>query len=103
MTVQTVPRRKNFDMAEIWKQSSTSLATCVIAMVGFWLIQGRDMPTRLEVSAMIARESPYIRDQSLITKQLADMEKANEQVTKALNLLTNEITELRTAFGRQPK
>jgi hypothetical protein len=88
------------DATAMWKTAATTITTVVIAMAGFWLVEAREYPTRNEVSVMISKESPYKLDQSLITKQLADMERANADVTKALQMLTKEITELRAAVGQ---
>ena len=88
----TPPSRE--ELTGIWKTLATTITTVVIAMAGFWLVEAREYPTRSEVSVMIARESPYVKDQGLIVKQLTDMERVNTEITKTLSLLRTEITEL---------
>jgi phage tail tape-measure protein len=76
-----------------WKQSTATLVTWLAAMVGFWLMVGREYPTRSEVSGMISTEAPYNEDRAMVMKQLTD----NTEVTKSL---TEAVVALRITIGR---
>jgi hypothetical protein len=79
----------------VWQQVATSLVAVVVSMLGFWLVEGREYVTRAEVSEMIAKESPYIRDRNMVLDRLSEMVEINRQLARAIQDLRVEISELR--------
>lgn len=77
------------------KTISTAAGTVVLSLLIFYFTRGIDLPTRTEVSSMIQKESPYIRDQHFIMSKLADNSKMNESTTALLSDLRIELEKLR--------
>jgi hypothetical protein len=86
------------EVSNMWKTIATTVTTVVIAMLAFWLVEAREYPTRDEVSTMISKESPYVKDQSLIIKQLNENELTNKELTAAIYALKVQISELKSAL-----
>ena len=63
---------------EMWQHAAVTLTTCVIAMAGFWLMEGKEYATRTEISLMIRKESPYTVDRALIMQQMSDSTAINK-------------------------
>lgn len=82
-------------MNDLIKQACIVLITIVISMTGFWMMIGRDLVTREEVSSMIAKEAPYMKDRSLILDSLVQNRKSNEALEKAINTNTQAIIEFK--------
>ena len=80
----------------VWQQVTTSLVAVVLAMLAFWLVEGREYVTRAEASEMIAKESPYIRDRNMVLDRLGEMVEINRQLAQAIQDLRVEISELRS-------
>jgi hypothetical protein len=86
----------------VWQQVATSLVAVVVAMLGFWLVEGREYVTRAEASEMIAKESPYIRDRNMVLDRLSEMVEINRQLARAIQDLRVEISELRIERCNHP-
>lgn len=84
------------DRQSHWKEFATTLATVVIAMVGFWLIEARDYITRDEAQVMIESQSPYLRDRAMILEKLTEGTSVNKELTQAVNDLRVELAHLRS-------
>ena len=67
----------------------------IISMGGFWLMLGRDLPTRAEVSQMIAIESPYVRDQAYIKDRLDKNDEVFKEIADNSKNLEKAVNELR--------
>ncbi len=84
------------NLAGVWKQGATQLATVVLAMAGFWLVEGREYTTRNEVSSMIEKDAPYTRDRQLILNRLTETAEVNKELSKAIVDLRVAIAEMRS-------
>jgi hypothetical protein len=73
--------------SDTWRQAVVTLATVVIAMAGFWMIEGREFVTRVEVAGIVQAESPYLPDRAMIQSRLADSVEATRALTKAVSNL----------------
>lgn len=82
-------------LAQLWQQVATSLVAVVVAMLGFWLVEGREYVTRLQVREMISLESPYVQDRNMVLDRLAEAATVNRELTAAINDLRVELSELR--------
>ena len=89
-------------MKDIWKAVAASSVSCVVLMVGFWIVQARGYVTRLEVSDMIQTESPYLVDKRLVLQNINDMKEVLQKNTDVIAQLNLEIARLRTELDRLP-
>lgn len=93
---QSPPTEQKAAFAEMWKQGAIQLAVVVVAMLGFWIVEGREYVTRAEVSEMISRESPYSNDRSMILQSIGDASEDRKQLTSAIRSLEQVVVELKT-------
>ena len=87
-------------MKDIWKTVATSALSCVILMVGFWIVQARDYVTRPEVSDMIQTESPYLVDKQLVLQNINEMKDVLQKNTEVIAQLNLEIARLRAELDK---
>lgn len=78
----------------MFKWTTGVLATVVISMAGYWLTIGRDIPTRLEVSTMIEKESPYVKDEKLLRELIKRNTAAFEELTKVMGQLSIDMARI---------
>lgn len=78
-----------------WRHVAASLGTVIVAMAGFWLVEGRHFTTQQQVRDMIVRESPYVQDRNMVLDRLSETAHVNRELTRAINDLRVEISELR--------
>ena len=69
--------------------------TVIVSMVGFWILHGRELPTRAEVRSMIATEAPYVADRKLVMERLTDVAENSRDLSKAINEFRVELARLR--------
>lgn len=77
-----------------------TLATAVLAMAAFWLVEGRGYISRSEAAVMIEKESPYIKDQNMILNRLTELIETNRELRTALYDLKTEVVELQTLMRK---
>lgn len=86
---------------EFWKEIALVFFTTTIMMLGFWLVEAHAYVPREEISDMIQLESPYTRDQNMITNQLSDLNHSTEELTKVIGELNAELSYLRGLRERE--
>ena len=89
-------------MSNTWKTLAMSALSCLVLMVGFWLVEAKNYVSRADVSKMIQTESPYLLDRQLVLKSIQDINEALKQNTKVISELSTEIARLRTELGKLP-
>lgn len=94
-----MPANTNLD----WRSVSISAATIIVSMLGWWVMQGKDLVTRQEVKVMISTEGPYVKDQVFIMSKLSDNSKINEEVAKTLGSIKVELERLRITLDLMAK
>lgn len=89
-------------MSHLWKTIAVSSFSCLILMVGFWMVEASDYVSRADVSKMIQTESPYLLDRQLVLKSIQDINEALKQNTQVISELNTEIARLRTELDKLP-
>ena len=74
------------------------LCAVVISMAGYWLTQGRHIPTRTEVIEMIETRAPYVQDRALIRETLEKQQEFAESMRTSLDANTRAIIKLQTTL-----
>lgn len=87
---------------DLLKQALASFGACIIAMLGFWFAQLKDIPTRAETEKIAAAtakqlvdENPYLKERELMLYRL-------DALTKATNNLDHTVRELNSRIDRMP-
>ena len=78
-------------MKEFMKPALTATFTCIIAMLGFWLVEGSEYTTRGEVRSMIVNESPYVQDRKFILSSITSTNDLSKEVVSAIQKLEVQI------------
>ena len=83
------------DKETIWKTTTVTGISCIVLMVGFWLVEAKAYVTENKVSEMIQKESPYVIDKELVRATLNEVRLNLSANTAVLNELNVEIAKLR--------
>lgn len=83
---------------DLWKHLIGYLISAIIGIGGSWIAFMREVPNRAEVSTMILKESPYVRDQQFIMSKLTENSRVNEVTNTVLVQLKVEIARLSSAL-----
>jgi hypothetical protein len=77
-----------------------SLMAAVISAITWLAIRVLRMPSRQEISSMIANESPYYADRALIRAQLQHLTDSHEKIGHHLELLSEQINQTKVLMER---
>lgn len=78
-----------------WYSIIGSFLSVILAMGGFWMMLGRELPTRAEVSKMISTESPYVRDRAYLIERLDRAQVSSEDLNDSIKELNRSVENLR--------
>lgn len=73
--------------------------TVIVAMVGFWLLHGRQLTTVAEVKTIVQETAPYVADRKAIEERLANSQRFNTEIKIALDNNTRAIGSLETTIA----
>ena len=79
-----------------WKTTAITLAAAAATGLGAWLSFGRETVSRSEVSALIAKESPYLEDRKLLLMCIEKNTAAIESLSEAIGAMRTEQAKLMT-------
>ena len=96
-------------MRDNWKALAIALISIIGTLAGFWVVMGREMTTRSEVtemirtqaiqkeevSSMLINETPYTKDRLHIMSSIQESKQVNVKLTDAINGLTRELAQIR--------
>lgn len=71
----------------------TILVTVIFTMIGFWLMEGREFVTRIEVTEIIQQEN------KLILQKMAERDKNDKRLEAVLEKNTEAIQELKVQIA----
>jgi hypothetical protein len=74
---------------------TTSMASIIIALIGFWTTFVRNLVTKQEVEDLINHQSQYVKDRQYIMERLNDNKTTNATIFKALEKNTEVMNELK--------
>jgi predicted RND superfamily exporter protein len=82
-----------------------SLITFIAGIIGYWLMFGRNLVTRTEVSTMIQTESPYLEDRKFIQESLKNNDEGYKKLAQAIEKFGDVLTDLKIeiAYLRQER
>ena len=86
-------------MKQLWTQATVALATAIFGMIGFWLVEGRQLVARDDVLSMLATQSPYVVDRKLIFEALADRKNSQAALAEAIKANTSAVADLRVVIA----
>ena len=87
-------------MKQFLSQTVLALASVLVAMVAFWMVEGRNLVTREHVKSMISSETPYVVDRKLIFEAIADRRRSHESLARAIHANTSAVADLRVAIAQ---
>lgn len=79
---------------DILKEVAVVLSTVIITMAGYWLMIGRELTTRADVSLMITES------QEVIKLEINHLSESRADLTRALEKNTDAINDLRIAIAK---
>ncbi len=79
----------------VWKELTVALVSVVGSFLVFYMVVGRQVPTRAEVRGLIQTESPYIEDRKHIMRTLDATLHVEEKLSDALHELAKELAAMR--------
>jgi hypothetical protein len=79
------------ETVKLFRHALISLATCIAAMLGFWLVEGRDYVTRDQVAQIVTAKAPTIdshyQSQKMLTEAITENTTAIVELRVNLNHL----------------
>ena len=85
----------------------TTMAAAIIAMSGFWMVEGRNFVSREEMAKSLheemertVKENPYIIDKSGINELLNVLKRDSDRTSGKLGELSQNITELKLEIAK---
>ena len=86
-----------------WETIATTSLGIIVTMTGFWIMIGRNMATKNDVSHMIETQSPYVHDRQFIMERLNSGKETQAQFANALSRNTEVMNELRVQIATLAK
>lgn len=74
---------------------TVSMASVIIALIGFWTTFIKNLVNKKEVEEMINHQSQYIKDRQYIMERLNDTKETNTTIFRALEKNTEVMNELK--------
>lgn len=78
-----------------WENIATTCIGIIVTMMGFWVMIGRNMATKTEVSHMIETQSPYVNDRQFIMERLNSNKESQAAFAMALQRNTDVMNDLK--------
>lgn len=82
-------------MPDLALQTIVGLGSALLAIVGFWLVHGRNLVMRDEVSVMIQTEAPYLEDKKFILESIRDSVENKKELTLTIKDISAVLTEIK--------
>ena len=86
-------------MKSLLSQTLFATVSIVVAMIGFWMLEGREMVTRGDVASMLNTETPYIADRKLIFDAIAARRRYHDTLASAIQANTTAVADLRVVIA----
>lgn len=82
-----------------WENIATTCVGIIVTMVGFWVIFGRNVPTKAEVINLIETQSPYMHDRQFIMERLNSNKEIQSAFAQALQRNSDVMNELKVQIA----
>lgn len=86
-------------VSNFFENLTTSMASIIIALIGFWTTFVRNLVTKKEVEDLINHQSQYVKDRQYIMERLNDTKDTNATIFKALEKNTEVMNELKVQIA----